>query len=296
VLARYIAIFVLAVLAAAGPVSTAADAGAGNPLRDYVKARLAAKNSQAWPGTPGPSPRIVGGTEELPGGHRFQVALLFAGSGNNAQAFYCGGSVYRGQFVITAAHCSDFVTPRDVRVLAGTQRLDGSGKRYGVKSIRVHPKWDPITFDYDIAVWTLSEKVPDMPVLRLAKSDPPVGTMLKVTGWGSLIDGADYPIHLQRVQVPLTGRANCNDANSFNGAISARMLCAGYDAGGKDSCYGDSGGPLTRPYPQGGRVLTGIVSWGTGCALPNLFGVYTRVSNWEIRNFIAKSTWPWPLQ
>ena len=60
------------------------------------------------------------------------------------------------------------------------------------------------------------------------------------------------------------------------------MLCAGRDSGGIDTCQGDSGGPLTR-----GSSLTGIVSWGNGCARRNLFGVYTRISQATIRNFIV---------
>lgn len=47
--------------------------------------------------------------------------------------------------------------------------------------------------------------------------------------------------------------------------------------GGRDSCLGDSGGPLFDPV---NRTLHGIVSWGYGCALPGLPGVYTEVATY----------------
>ena len=58
------------------------------------------------------------------------------------------------------------------------------------------------------------------------------------------------------------------------------MICAGVPEGGIDACQGDSGGPLMVKHSTGRYVLTGIVSWGIGCAKPNLPGIYTRTSNY----------------
>jgi secreted trypsin-like serine protease len=63
--------------------------------------------------------------------------------------------------------------------------------------------------------------------------------------------------------------------------ITPHMMCAGTDIRAADTCFGDSGGPLLVKR-GGGYAQAGIVSWGPseGCGLANLYGVYTRTSDY----------------
>lgn len=259
-----------------------------NWMREYVKLRVAERTMEAMPDLREADiekmmgPMIVGGTLATAADNPFQVALLQRNIANTANAQFCGGTLYKANFVITAAHCSDFVTAGQVQVLTGTRRLDGSGVRRNVTRIVIHPSYNASTYDYDVAVWQLSSSATGAPLATLATADPAQGTALLATGWGATSEGGGSPIDLRKVTVPLASRTNCNDSNSYSGEITSRMLCAGRDSGGIDTCQGDSGGPLAR-----GSVLTGITSWGNGCARPNFFGVYTRISNASVRSFIT---------
>lgn len=70
-------------------------------------------------------------------------------------------------------------------------------------------------------------------------------------------------------------------------------FCAGEMAGGKDSCTGDSGGPLICINDQNEPVLYGVVSWGFGCAqwgFPGIYGKVAAVTNWIISTVKENST------
>lgn len=89
-------------------------------------------------------------------------------------------------------------------------------------------------------------------------------------------------LRLKEVEVPLVSEEAC--AKRWRDRlISTGQLCAGYEAAGsrKDSCNGDSGGPINAYDDEGCPTQVGIVSWGAGdCGRPGAFGVYTRISQY----------------
>lgn len=65
------------------------------------------------------------------------------------------------------------------------------------------------------------------------------------------------------------------------------MICAGVP--GKDSCNGDSGGPLTYETESGQRVQIAVVSFGPAVCGSSV-GVYSYLAHPEIRSFIRDIT------
>jgi secreted trypsin-like serine protease len=111
------------------------------------------------------------------------------------------------------------------------------------------------------------------------------GLTATVIGWGSLRENGPQPAILQEVTLPVWTNADC--ASKYGaaapGGIIESMLCAGRAT--KDSCSGDSGGPLT--VNDGRWTQVGIVSWGIGCGKGQYPGVYSRVTSflpWITKN------------
>lgn len=277
----------LARLAAAPGVARIMPAASFNWARDFVRLR---SGGGALSPPPGVSPRIVGGREADPDTHPFQVGLLLADTGLNAEDQFCGGSLISDRYVLTAAHCSDFITdPSTVEILAGTQLLadengrNAGGERVAVKQIHVHPRWNSDTSNFDVALWELEQPLTGAPTATLAATPPSVpGTLLRVTGWGATSYMGDSSAKLLQVDVPFvpTVRRKCQQQRG----VTPQMICAG--AGGVDSCQGDSGGPLTINRGAGFTELVGVVSFGFECAISGYPGVYANVADAEIAAFI----------
>src|SRR5829696_8155701 len=232
--------------------------------------------------------RIVGGDPVLISDNPWQVALVRGFLPEPQRSQFCGGSLIRGDWVLTAAHCvrNSIVRedPARINAVVGTPQFFTGGERITVAAIHVHPQYSTQTQDSDYALLRLSKPVTTggtavaRPIdLADANTQVPDGTAALVTGWGATSEGAPGSLDLLGAEVPSVSAAICNRPESYNGDITANMMCAGKETGGIDSCQGDSGGPLSATL-QGRRVLIGVVSWGEGCARRLKYGVYARVT------------------
>lgn len=239
------------------------------------------------------SPNIVGGEEAQLGAWPWVAALVAANIADARDGHFCGGALIHQEWVLTAAHCTYRsngrpLAPANIDVILGRHQLStNEGSRIAVAQIVRHPNYLPLTYDYDIALVQLS-RPSSQPVVRLLRRNQPWLELSDVpaivTGWGLTVPGVNSSGSdvLRQVVVPLVSYQTCTlSYGILTDLISPRMLCAGYRAGARDSCNGDSGGPL-MVYDSANSewVQTGVVSWGYGCAEPYYYGVYGRVSEY----------------
>lgn len=235
-------------------------------------------------------PQIVGGEEAEPGAWPAMAAIVNANIEDGFDGYYCGGTVISPEWVLTAAHCFYDATNRlmqadEIDVILGQHLLSSNeGQRIDAIEIILHPDHRLETYENDIGLIRLREAW-DGEVMLLAQTsiahrveadDLPV----TVIGWGDRDSSmsSDFPDALHQVTIPIVNNSICLEAMSPN-LVTTSMMCAGLVEGGKDACKGDSGGPLMVSSDRY-WIQVGIVSWGKNCAQPNLYGVYTRVSDY----------------
>ncbi|XP_032545536.1 transmembrane protease serine 6 isoform X3 [Chiroxiphia lanceolata] len=232
-------------------------------------------------GMQAPLSRIVGGLNSVEGEWPWQASLQVRGR------HICGGTLIADRWVVSAAHCFQderLASPSIWTVYLGKYFQNAtSHTEVSFKVIRLflHPYYEEDSHDYDVALLQLDHPVIISPLIQPICLPAPShffepGLHCWITGWGALKEGGHISNILQKVDVQLIQQNICSEAYHY--MITPRMLCAGYYKGKKDACQGDSGGPLACKEPSGRWFLAGLVSWGMGCARPNHYGVYTRIT------------------
>lgn len=231
--------------------------------------------------------RIVGGTQVEEGEWPWQASLQWDGTHR------CGATLINSTWLVSAAHCFRTYKDPDRWTVSFGVTINPPKMKQRLRRIVVHEKYKYPSHDYDISVAELSSPVPyTNAVHRICLPDAShefhPGSEMFVTGFGALQNDGSSQNHLWQVQVDLIDTQTCNEPQSYNGAITPRMLCAGSLKGKRDACQGDSGGPLVSADARDIWYLAGIVSWGDECAQPNKPGVYTRVT--AFRDWIRSKT------
>merc|ERR1712013_247887 len=208
--------------------------------------------------------RIVGGTEAYAGEFPHQIALLRGGVGGSLM---CGGSLVKDNMVVTAGHCCDGQSASRLGVRVGNHHLyedDPDQEDIAVAKVMLHEQYDSWTITNDICLLELessadfSSSVIDKIMLPSDGEEYTAVTTCTVSGWGTTSGGGSLAKVLMKVDVPVVSDDDCRGSYGQD-EIADSMICAGLDAGGKDSCQGDSGGPFMC-----GSQLSGVSLGDTG--------------------------------
>ncbi|XP_070510008.1 melanization protease 1-like [Chironomus tepperi] len=241
------------------------------------------------------------------------IAQIMYRKPNNKIEGRCGGSLINERYVLSAAHCDRRITPGlkltavrlgdwDTRTNPDCQTFQNEVicndpyVQINVVKIIVHPEYDSSSpsSPNDIMLLKLENDVKYtkwiqpicLPIDSSFRGMDFTKFTLEVAGFGRTENGTESDV---KQILDLDGVETNRCANYYNthfkAMITNKQICAGGEEG-RDSCAGDSGGPLMRygnfpnsKYPY--YLLVGIVSFGPKyCGTKDAPGVYTKVSEY----------------
>ncbi|XP_037789182.1 CLIP domain-containing serine protease 2-like [Penaeus monodon] len=283
------------------------------PTRSPVVQATPPSSANVQCGNRGIADKIIDGEDAPLGAWPWMVVLR--GSVNGRRSWFCGGVLVSDRYVLTAAHCFKEGLGLELEIArigehtlsfdpdCSKGRCAPSPQDIPVERIIRHPQYgSPCTECNDIALLRLSRPavlhprfvtpvcLPINPVNDMGFSEQEFqGKAAWAAGWGST--ARDFTVSrrpdvLQQVQLPIQELNYCGRLR--RGYPDPRMaLCAGGE--GRDTCRGDSGGPLTLDNQFGTKsFIVGITSLGPrSCGSTNTQGLYTNVHfyiPWILRN------------
>jgi secreted trypsin-like serine protease len=246
----------------------------------------------------GAQTKIVGGTKATGGDYPWMAAIANTTGGSLFDRQFCGGSLIAPDWILTAAHCMEGEVAEGVQILVNFTDLDDSAgaEIRGVKGIYIHPSFTDIKGDLynDVALILLDAPINTVTPIEVATSPVAVtvGAAVRAIGWGDTKGSPRYPNELQEVDLAIESIITARRVYGVSNLDNRHLAAA---ANGKDTCAGDSGGPLFDIDGGGGGInplLVGLTSYGLGCAVRNVPGIYTNVGNYIawINAFLAQPT------
>ncbi|XP_062532943.1 trypsin-1 isoform X1 [Bombyx mori] len=234
--------------------------------------------------------RIVGGVDSLPAEFPWTASIWRQGT------HQCGATVINDRWLLTAGHCvcsvfDEFYRTKQLSVVVGYTDISSRDDSEPLSKIIPHPDYQCNKKSNDVALLKTARRLQWSSELRPAclpkfLSEDFSGSLATVAGWGFTDENrneGDRSNILQKTEVTVVTNDQCNQWYQSQGSkvkIIPTQMCAGYENGGRDSCWADSGGPLMVRDDKKHTMVVGVVSTGSGCARPKLPGVYTRVSRY----------------